>query len=426
MTTLAVIGLGYVGLPLVVEFGKQMRTIGFDISVAKVESCQRGVDPSRELPDEALAAAVQAVYTSDGALLAEADIIIVAVPTPVDQAHIPDFKPLIGASTSVGRHLKKGATVVYESTVYPGATEEVCIPVLERESGLKWKRDFFVGYSPERINPGDKEHTLTKILKIVSGDTPETLDKVARLYEMIVIPGVHRASSIKAAEAAKVIENTQRDLNIALMNELAIIFDKMGIDSSEVLEAAGTKWNFLKFKPGLVGGHCIGVDPYYLTYKADMLGYHPQVILAGRRINDGMGKFIAEQTIKHMIASGSFIKGAKVNVLGLTFKENCGDLRNSKVIDIITELRSYGVEVFVTDAQADAEEAMHEYGVKLLTLGELPRADAVVAAVSHQEYASLGAGDLGKMLVKGGAFIDVKAAFDQKQLAAAGYRVWRL
>jgi len=426
MTTVAVIGLGYVGLPLVVEFGKQMRTIGFDISLAKVESCQRGVDPSRELPDEALAAAVQAVYTADGALLAEADIIIVAVPTPVDQAHIPDFKPLIGASTSVGRHLKKGAIVVYESTVYPGATEEVCIPVLERESGLKWKRDFFVGYSPERINPGDKEHTLTKILKIVSGDTPQTLELVAQLYERIVIPGVHRASSIKAAEAAKVIENTQRDLNIALMNELAIIFDKMGIDTSEVLEAAGTKWNFLKFKPGLVGGHCIGVDPYYLTHKADMLGYHPQVILAGRRINDGMGKFIAEQTIKHMIASGSYIKGAKVNVLGLTFKENCGDLRNSKVIDIINELRSYGVEVFVTDAQADAEEAMHEYGVKLLPLGDLPRADAVVAAVSHQEYASLGVEDLGKMLVKGGAFIDVKAAFDAESLRRAGYRVWRL
>ena len=245
--------------------------------------------------------------------------------------------------------MKKGAIVVYESTVYPGATEEVCIPVLERESGMKWKQDFFVGYSPERINPGDKEHTLTKILKIVSGDTPETLDKVAKLYETIIVPGVHRASSIKAAEAAKVIENTQRDLNIALMNELAIIFDKLGIDTSEVLEAAGTKWNFLKFKPGLVGGHCIGVDPYYLTHKAEMLGYHPQVILAGRRINDGMGKFIAEQTIKQMIAGGSYVKGAKVNVLGLTFKENCGDLRNSKVIDIINELKTYGVEVFVTD-----------------------------------------------------------------------------
>ena len=400
MATVAVIGLGYVGLPLVVEFGKQMRTIGFDISVPKVQSCQRGVDPSRELPDSALAEATHAVYTADGAMLGEADIIIVAVPTPVDQAHIPDFKPLIGASTSAGRHMKKGVTVVYESTVYPGATEEVCIPVLERESGLKWKQDFFVGYSPERINPGDKEHTLTKILKIVSGDTPQTLDKVAKLYEAIVIPGVHRASSIKAAEAAKVIENTQRDLNIALMNELAIIFDKMGIDTAEVLEAAGTKWNFLKFKPGLVGGHCIGVDPYYLTHKADMLGYHPQVILAGRRINDSMGKFIAEQTIKHMIASGSSVKGAKVNVLGLTFKENCGDLRNSKVIDIIRELQTYGVEVCVTDPQADAEEAMHEYGVRLLPFNDLPRADAVVAAVSHREYTDLTLADIGQKLVR--------------------------
>ena len=426
MTTVAVIGLGYVGLPLVVEFGKQMRTIGFDISLPKVQSCQRGVDPSRELPDAELRAATRAVYTADGAMLGEADIIIVAVPTPVDQAHIPDFKPLIGASTSAGRHMKKGVIVVYESTVYPGATEEVCIPVLERESGLKWKQDFFVGYSPERINPGDKEHTLTKILKIVSGDTPETLAQVAALYEAIVIPGVHRASSIKAAEAAKVIENTQRDLNIALMNELAIIFDKMGIDTSEVLEAAGTKWNFLKFKPGLVGGHCIGVDPYYLTHKADMLGYHPQVILAGRRINDSMGKFIAEQTIKQMIASGSSVKGAKVNVLGLTFKENCGDLRNSKVIDIIRELQTYGVEVCVTDPQADPDEAMHEYGVQLLPFAQLPRADAVVAAVSHREYADLAASQVGAILVKGGAFIDVKAAFDRHTITDAGYRLWRL
>ena len=426
MTTVAVIGLGYVGLPLVVEFAKQGRTIGFDIHEGKVAACRAGIDPSRELTDAQMAEAVHAEYTSDGAMLGEADIIIVAVPTPVDQAHIPDFKPLIGASTSVGRHMKKGAIVVYESTVYPGATEEVCIPVLERESGLKWKQDFFVGYSPERINPGDKEHTLTKILKIVSGDTPETLQRVAELYERIVIPGVHRASSIKAAEAAKVIENTQRDLNIALMNELAIIFDKMGIDTTEVLEAAGTKWNFLKFKPGLVGGHCIGVDPYYLTHKADMLGYHPQVILAGRRINDGMGKFIADQTIKHMIASGSHILGAKVNVLGLTFKENCGDLRNSKVIDIIHELRSYGADVYVTDARAGTEEAMHEYGVRLLPFDELPRADAIVAAVAHEEYAALGVEQLGKKMISGGAFIDVKAAFDASALRAAGYRVWRL
>jgi len=426
MSTVAVIGLGYVGMPLVVEFGKQMRTIGFDIAVAKVESCKAGVDPSRELSDEQVKAATQAVYTADAAMLGEADIIIVAVPTPVDDAHIPDFRPLIGSSTSVGRNMKKGAIIVYESTVYPGATEEVCIPVLERESGLKWKQDFFVGYSPERINPGDKEHTLTKILKIVSGDTPETLDKVAELYERIIVPGVHRASSIKAAEAAKVIENTQRDLNIALMNELAIIFDKLGIDTTEVLEAAGTKWNFLKFKPGLVGGHCIGVDPYYLTHKADMLGYHPQVILAGRRINDGMGKFIAEQTIKHMIAAGSYIKGARVNVLGLTFKENCGDLRNSKVIDIIKELQSYGVEVFVSDPQAEVEEALHEYGVRLLPWDDLPRADAIVAAVAHTEFAQLTIDDLSKKLVKGGAFIDVKAAFPTAEILAAGFKLWRL
>jgi UDP-N-acetyl-D-galactosamine dehydrogenase len=426
MTTIAVIGLGYVGLPLVVEFGKRIRTIGFDIASAKVKACQAGVDPSRELTDDEVRAGKHAVYTDDPAMLGEADIIIVAVPTPVDEAHIPDFRPLVGASTSVGRNMKRGAIVVYESTVYPGATEEVCVPVLERESGMRWKQDFFVGYSPERINPGDKEHTLTKILKIVSGDTPATLDKVADLYTLIVEPGVHRASSIKAAEAAKVIENTQRDLNIALMNELAIIFDKLGIDTSEVLEAAGTKWNFLKFKPGLVGGHCIGVDPYYLTHKADMLGYHPQVILAGRRINDGMGKFIAEQTVKHMIAAGSYVKGAKVNVLGLTFKENCGDLRNSKVIDIIRELESYGVDVHVTDPTADSEEALHEYGVKLEPWAQLPRADAIVAAVAHREYLGLGLEDIGKKLVKNGAFIDVKCMFDRDALTAAGYRLWRL
>jgi len=426
MTVVAVIGLGYVGLPLVVEFGKHMRTIGFDIAQSKVASCQRGVDPSRELADEDMALATQAVYTADPAMLAEADIIVVAVPTPVDGAHIPDFRPLIGSSTSVGRHMKKGVIVVYESTVYPGATEEVCIPVLERESGMTWKKDFFVGYSPERINPGDKEHTLTKILKIVSGDTPETLERVAQLYERIIVPGVHRATSIKAAEAAKVIENTQRDLNIALMNELSIIFDKLGIDTTEVLEAAGTKWNFLKFKPGLVGGHCIGVDPYYLTHKAEMLGYNPQVILAGRRINDGMGKFIAEQTIKHMIAGGSYVKGAKVIVLGLTFKENCGDLRNSKVIDIINELRSYGVDVFVTDPQAEADEAQHEYGVGLVSWDDLPRADGIVAAVAHKEFASLSMEDIGRKLVKGGAFIDVKAAFDAKAIQGAGYKLWRL
>jgi UDP-N-acetyl-D-galactosamine dehydrogenase len=422
----AVLGLGYVGLPLVIEFGKKIPTIGFDISKHKVDMCLKGKDPSFELSDDQMRSAKFAIYTDDPTQLAQADVIIVAVPTPVDEANIPDFRPLIGASTSAGRHLKKGAIVVYESTVYPGATEEVCIPVLERESGMKWKQDFFVGYSPERINPGDKEHTLTNIIKIVSGDTPETLDRVAALYEQIVEPGVHRAASIKAAEAAKVIENTQRDLNIALMNELALIFDKLNIDTTDVLEAAGTKWNFLKFKPGLVGGHCIGVDPYYLTHKAEMVGYHPQVILAGRRINDGMGKYIAETTIKQMIAAGSVIKGAKVNVLGLTFKENCADLRNSKVIDIIRELQSYGVEVSVTDAYADAEEAMHEYGVRLLPWEQLPKASALVAAVAHQKYLALNVDAIADKLDSGGVFVDVKAGFNKAPLQDAGFAVWRL
>ena len=422
----AVVGLGYVGLPLVVEFGKLGRTIGFDIATDKVAKCRAGTDPSRELPDSEMRAAVHAEYTSDAAVLAEADFILVAVPTPVDDAHIPDFAPLVGASRAIGPHLKPGAVVVYESTVYPGATEEVCIPELERVSGKAWKRDFFVGYSPERINPGDREHTLTKVLKVVSGDTPETLERVAQLYERIVQPGVHRCSSIKAAEACKVIENTQRDLNIALMNELAIIFDKVGIDTTEVLEAAGTKWNFLRFKPGLVGGHCIGVDPYYLTHKAEMLGYHPQVILAGRRINDGMGKYIAEQTVKQMIASGCYIKGARVNVLGLTFKEDCADLRNSKVVDIIRELQSYGVEVYVHDPEADAEEALHEYGVRLLAWEDLPRADAIVGAVAHRGFKALTAEDLCRKVVKGGVFVDVKAAHDADALRGVGLRVWRL
>ena len=426
MTTVAVIGLGYVGLPLVIEFGKHGRTIGFDIAQSKVDACRHGTDPSRELSDEQMASSLYAEYTSDPALLGEADIIVVAVPTPVDNAHTPDFLPLVGASKSVGKHMKQGAIVVYESTVYPGATEEVCIPVLEQASGMKWKEGFFVGYSPERINPGDKQHTLTTILKVVSGDTPETLDKVAQLYEQIVLPGVHRCSSIKAAEDCKVIENTQRDLNIALMNELAILFDKIGIDTSEVLQAAGTKWNFLKFSPGLVGGHCIGVDPYYLTHKAEQLGYNPQVILAGRRINDGMGKYIAEQTVKNMIAAGSYIKGARVNVLGLTFKENCADLRNSKVGDVINELKDFGVEVFVHDPYADADEAMHEYGVRLYSWDELPRADAVVAAVSHEELLARPMEDIQRKLVKGGCFIDVKAAFDAAALKEAGLCVWRL
>ena len=424
--TVAVIGLGYVGLPLAVEFGKHVRTIGFDVIAEKVEKCRAGSDPSREIPDAEMALARHAEYTTDSTLLREADFILIAVPTPVDTAHIPDFGPLIGASRTIGPHLKRGATVIYESTVYPGATEEVCIPVLEATSGLVWKRDFFVGYSPERINPGDREHMLTNVIKVVAGDTPETLDKVARLYEMVVRPGVHRCSSIKAAEACKVIENTQRDLNIALMNELAIIFDKIGIDTAEVLEAAGTKWNFLKFKPGLVGGHCIGVDPYYLTHKAEMLGYHPQVILAGRRINDGMGKYIAEQTIKQMIASGSYVKGAKVNVLGLTFKEDCADLRNSKVVDIIHELKTYGCQVFVHDPEGDPQEALHEYGVTLSSWDDLPRADAIVAAVAHRQYRQLSTEDIARKAVKQGCFVDVKSGFDAPALEAAGLHVWRL
>jgi UDP-N-acetyl-D-galactosamine dehydrogenase len=348
------------------------------------------------------------------------------VPTPVDAAHQPDFSPLVGASTTVGKHMQRGATVIYESTVYPGATEEVCIPILERESGMKWKTDFHVGYSPERINPGDREHTLTRIIKVVSGDDAATLEAVAALYESIVLAGVHRASSIKVAEAAKVIENTQRDLNVALMNELALIFDRIGIDTNEVLAAAGTKWNFLKFKPGLVGGHCIGVDPYYLTHKAEMLGYHPQVILAGRRINDGMGKYIAEKTVKLMAQSGSAIKGAKVIVLGLTFKENCPDLRNSRVPDIVQELESYGVDVQVHDPLASAQEAVHEYGITLRAWDELPAADAVVLAVAHQDFVALGTQALLGKAKPQAAFIDVKSLLDKNAIEAAGHAVWRL
>jgi UDP-N-acetyl-D-glucosamine/UDP-N-acetyl-D-galactosamine dehydrogenase len=426
MSVLAVIGLGYVGLPLVVEFGKHYPTIGFDIAPERVRSCQNGEDPSRELARADMAAARHAVYTADAQRLGAAEILIVAVPTPVDSAHIPDFGPLIGAATSAGTHMQRGATVVFESTVYPGATEEVCIPVLERASGLRWKRDFFVGYSPERINPGDKEHTLTSILKIVAGDTPATLERLARLYETIVRPGVHRAPSIKAAEAAKVIENTQRDLNISLMNELAIIFERLGLDTSDVLAAAATKWNFLPFKPGLVGGHCIGVDPYYLTHKAEMVGYNPQVILAGRRINDGMGKFIAEQTIKRMVGAGSALRGACVNVMGLTFKENCSDLRNSRVVDIIRELQSYGVAVHVTDPRADCAQALAAYNVTLLPWSDLPRADAIVVAVAHHEYTALSVPELGQKLVPGGAVIDVKAVLDRRAIQAAGYTLWRL
>jgi UDP-N-acetyl-D-galactosamine dehydrogenase len=344
----------------------------------------------------------------------------------VDSVHNPDFGPLVGASTTVGKHMKKGAIVVYESTVYPGATEEVCVPVLERNSGMSWRKDFNVGYSPERINPGDKEHRLETIVKVVSGDSPETLERVAGLYGAVVRAGVYRASSIKVAEAAKVIENTQRDLNIALINELAIIFNRIGIDTLEVLQAAGTKWNFLPFRPGLVGGHCIGVDPYYLTHKAEMLGYHPEVILAGRRINDNMGKFIAEQAVKQMIRNGSPVKDAKIIVLGLTFKENVPDLRNSHVVDVINELKSYGVQVFVHDPVPDPAEARHEYGLELIPWEELPIADAMVVAVAHRHFRDMGEAKLARKVAKGGCFVDVKSHFDIKALTAAGLNVWRL
>ena len=426
MTVVAVVGLGYVGLPLAIEFGKRHRTIGFDLSAAKVAAYLKHQDPTGEVGAEGFAAATLLLPTTDPAALKEADFIVVAVPTPVDDAHIPDFSPLISASTLVGRNLKPGATVVFESTVYPGATEEVCIPVLEKESSLEWKKDFFVGYSPERINPGDKERTLTTIIKVVSGDSEATLERVAEMYASVVTAGVYKASSIKVAEAAKVIENTQRDLNIALVNELSMIFRRIGIDTTEVLEAAGTKWNFLPFRPGLVGGHCIGVDPYYLTHKAERLGYHPQVILAGRRINDGMGAYIAGETIKGLIKLGHSIKGAQVNVLGLTFKENCPDLRNSKVIDVIRELQSYGVTVHVHDPMASAADALHEYGVELVPWQQLPQADAIVAAVAHASLLERPIDDMLAKLCAGGLYVDVKSRADAKAYAERGIQVWRL
>ena len=421
-----VCGLGYVGLPLAVEFGKKFETIGFDLSETKVSNYKKFVDPTGEVSTEDLKAAARLSVSTDPATLAKADFIIVAVPTPVDEAHIPDFSPLVGASTIVGQHMKKGAIVVYESTVYPGATEEVCIPLLEKYSGMKWMRDFHIGYSPERVNPGDKERTITKIVKVVSGDDSATLDVVAELYGSVITAGVHRASSIKVAEAAKVIENTQRDLNIALMNELSIIFGRLGIDTLEVLQAAGTKWNFLPFRPGLVGGHCIGVDPYYLTHKAEMLGYHPEVILAGRRINDGMAAYVAQQTIKELIRSGGAVKGAKVIVLGLTFKENCPDLRNSKVADLVRELREYGCDVSVHDPIAEAPEAMHEYGIELGPWNELPAAvDAIVAAVSHRQYLAMPVADILGKLKAGGLFVDVKSAYEPAAIRGAGFTLWR-
>lgn len=426
MYKIAVVGLGYVGLPLAVEFGKRFPTVGFDLSEEKVSSYKQFIDPTGEVNTIELKAAKNLSVTTNPADLADCNFVVIAVPTPIDDAHQPDFGPLLGASQTVGKHLKRGATVVFESTVYPGATEEVCIPAIEKHSRLTWKKDFFVGYSPERINPGDKERTLTKITKVVAGDTPETLERVAEVYGSVITAGVHRASCIKVAEAAKVIENTQRDLNIALMNELAIIFHRIGIDTMEVLESAGTKWNFLPFRPGLVGGHCIGVDPYYLTRKAETLGYHPQVILAGRRINDGMGKYVAEQTVKQMIQSGFSIKGAKVIVLGLTFKENCADLRNSRVVDVIAELNSYGTDVYVHDPIASPAEALREYGLNLLSWEQLPRAGAIVAAVSHKELLQHSTEDYVAKLLPGGVYIDVKSQADANVLRSKGIAVWRL
>ncbi len=423
----AVVGLGYVGLPLAVEFGKKFTTIGYDLSEEKIAAYKRHFDPTGEVDTQQLIAASHLTVSTDPTTIRLADIIIIAVPTPVDEAHKPDFSPLVGSSTTVGAHMKQGAIVVYESTVYPGATEDVCIPLLEKHSGMKWKQDFHVGYSPERVNPGDKERTITKIVKVVSGDDGETLNTVAELYASVITAGVHRASSIKVAEAAKVIENTQRDLNIALMNELSLIFHRIGIDTLEVLQAAGTKWNFMPFRPGLVGGHCIGVDPYYLTHKAEMLGYHPQVILAGRRINDSMATYVAQQTIKQMIHNGSTIRGSNVIILGLTFKENCPDLRNSKVADVITELQEFGCNVIVHDPIADPNEAIHEYGVTLKAWEELPNnVEAIVAAVSHASYLEMPIKSILSLMKSDGVFVDVKSAYSSDAIHNLGYRVWRL
>lgn len=426
MQTVAVVGLGYVGLPLAVEFGKVYPTIGFDRLQSRIAELARAHDRTGELSADEIRASSRLQLTDDAACLGEADFIVVAVPTPVDDARKPDFGPLISASETVGRHMKRGAIVIYESTVYPGATEEVCIPVIEKHSQMRWRTDFHVGYSPERINPGDKEHTLSRIVKVVSGDDAATLEKVGSLYSAIVKAGVFAASSIRVAEAAKVIENTQRDLNIALINELAILFDHMGLDTLEVLQAAGTKWNFLPFRPGLVGGHCIGVDPYYLTYKAEQLGYQPQVILAGRRINDGMGQYIADKTAEQLAASGRGIKGACINVLGLTFKENVPDLRNSKVADVIAALRAAGAVVNVHDPLADAADARHEYDIELLDWNTLPRADAMILAVPHRQYLEMPTSELVAKLADGGCVIDIKSVLDRSSLESAGVRLWRL
>ena len=426
-TTIALIGLGYVGLPLAVEFGKHRPVIGFDINQARVTELQGGQDHTLECSPEQLKAAEHLRFSSQLDDLRDCGIFIVTVPTPVDDARRPDLSPLVKASQTVGSVLKKGDVVIYESTVFPGATEEVCVPELEKASGLKFNQDFFCGYSPERINPGDKVNTLTTIKKITSGSTPDVAQAVDALYRQIITAGTHQASSIKVAEAAKVIENTQRDLNIALVNELSVIFSRLDIDTLDVLEAAGSKWNFLPFRPGMVGGHCIGVDPYYLTHKAEQVGYHPQVILAGRRINDNMGRYVARNTIKRMLQAGMDVPRCRIGVLGITFKENCPDIRNSKVIDVVRELQSWGAEVVVTDAWADPAEVQHEYDISLRVIDKGHPVDALIVAVGHNEYRALSPEQL-KALTRGNSPVlaDVKSLYDRHALAAAGFNVFRL
>ena len=423
---LSLVGLGYVGMPIAVAFAKKIKVIGFDLNKAKIELYKSGIDPTREVGDEAVKNS-SVEFTADETKLREAKFHIVAVPTPVNDDHTPDLTPVEGASEILGRNLTRGSVVVFESTVYPGVTEDVCVPILERESGLKCGEDFKIGYSPERINPGDKVHRLETIMKIVSGMDDITLDTVAKVYSLVVKAGVHRAESIKVAEAAKVIENSQRDINIAFMNELSIIFNKMGIDTQSVLKAAGTKWNFLKFYPGLVGGHCIGVDPYYLTYKAEMLGYHSQVILAGRRINDDMGKYVAQNAVKKLISADKSVKGARVAILGFTFKENCPDTRNTKVIDIVNELREYGIEPVICDPEADSAEAKRLYGIEFKDISSVKDADAVILAVAHDEFKKYTIDDIGAFFGEGRkVLLDIKGLLDRKEYENAGYIYWRL
>lgn len=426
MTTVAIIGLGYVGLPLAVEFGKIFPTIGFDISKEKIELLKNKTIPNDEVSIDDLKLSKHLSFTDDPSALNQADFVLIAVPTLVNSDHQPILTPLIEASKLAGKYIKKDAIIVYESTVYPGATEEICIPQIEATSGMKWREGFHVGYSPERVNPGDKLHTLVNIKKIVSGDDDASLEKIARLYENIIQPGVHRVSCIKVAEAAKIIENTQRDLNIALMNELSIISHLVGIDTQEVIEAAATKWNFMPMRPGLVGGHCIGVVPYYLTHKAETLGYHPELILAARSVNENMGKFIADQTVRNMIANGTMIKGAKVIVLGIAFKENVQDLSNSKVVDVITQLKTYGIEVFVHDPVVDDEQVKSAYGLELCTWENLPRADAIVAAVPHNALKQRTIAEITEKITKNGCFTNINSPFDDTQLQNFGLSVWRL